>query len=546
MALVLSACVTSLAHAEDAADDLVGFGPPESAPASTPPRRAAPSGSAEEQSEGDPDDRAGFGEPELPAAVAAGETGDADDQVGFGESSAPSAAPATATAQSESEVASRSSLTLTGVARVQSAIRLERGGPYRLAMLRQGLGARLQFKHDFARSPVSVELLASGRTESDFALLMNRDAYDAPTRELYTWQLLPWDSYLKLHASWFELTVGKQVVNFGQNEILSVIDIANPRDLREPLLGEVDDLRMPVVMTRASAAWGGWQLDALVVHESYFGFLPPPLGEFSPSRKLLLDNAVLGPSSANREVRWNHIPGHSVSNAQATQAHGRLAWSGPGVDLSLHAGSVLDVQGVSGLPQGDALEGDRLKLPFYHPRYTAVGATLAVPVGPVVLRTELGADVNRMLAWRQTDSRFLDIHGARQTVLQGTLGLTYLPSASTSAVVEVLQRYLTEGGTTPSGNARVLMPYDATQLAFRLYHQFLRERAHLMLVALVVGVSPLNAWAGRAELGYSLRDALELTLGAVTYHPTESMGIFYGFNHHDRAFLNLRWTFDAT
>ncbi len=52
----------------------------------------------------------------------------------------------------------------------------------------------------------------------------------------------------------------------------------------------------------------------------------------------------------------------------------------------------------------------------------------------------------------------------------------------------------------------------------------MRERARVMLVYFLTGLNPYTGWAGRAEFAYALRDALQLTLGAVTYHPIEIMG----------------------
>ena len=73
----------------------------------------------------------------------------------------------------------------------------------------------------------------------------------------------------------------------------------------------------------------------------------------------------------------------------------------------------------------------------------------------------------------------------------------------------------------------------------RFNQRFFRERAGLSVLAIVIGVRPLNAWAARGELSYALRDGLEIALGYITYQPTQHFGYLYGMTQHDRAFLNL-------
>jgi hypothetical protein len=100
---------------------------------------------------------------------------------------------------------------------------------------------------------------------------------------------------------------------------LSVLDLINPRDLREPLLSDPADLRMPVLMTRAGLTLDRARAELVVVHEPYFGLLAPPLGEFSPLRKLLLENPAFGPTIQGRTLRNEQLPPRSVRDLGATQ-----------------------------------------------------------------------------------------------------------------------------------------------------------------------------------------------------------------------------------
>jgi hypothetical protein len=93
--------------------------------------------------------------------------------------------------------------------------------------------------------------------------------------------------------------------------------------------------------------------------------------------------------------------------------------------------------------------------------------------------------------------------------------------------------------------SELLFPVEATQLALRVSHQFLRDRAVFTLIVLCIGLTDFNALAGRAELSYAVSDGLRLALGAVSYQPSQKFGPFYGFERNDRVYANLRWSFAA-
>jgi hypothetical protein len=231
------------------------------------------------QTAGD-DDALGFGDAPSAApapsalAPAAQPNGGDTDALGFG------SAPPSLAVSAPAPAVTASAWTLSATLRMQAAVRLEQDDEYRLGKLRQVAGVRAEYKHDFDGSDVGFDLVASGRGQADFAYLLHLDAYDAPTLETYGAQLLWGESYLRLRSASFEVSFGEQIVNFGQGEILSALDLVNPRDLREPFPTEFDELRLPVLMSRVSFGLGRARLELLAVHEPFFGLLPPPLGEF--------------------------------------------------------------------------------------------------------------------------------------------------------------------------------------------------------------------------------------------------------------------------
>lgn len=470
----------------------------------------------------------------------------AQDELGFSDApiAAPAPAPSTDSA-STGAAAPAASVRLSGSAALESAVRLERPDA-RWGKLRQVLGLRLEHNHLIGQEGASFQAVASGRGEADFAYLMNPEKYDDPTMELYGSRLIVGETYLRVATSHVELAFGEQIVNLGQGEVLSVLDVVNPRDLREPLFQDAAALRLPVLMSRLGVTLDRLSAVLLAVHEPYFGLLPPPTGEFSPFRKLLLDIPTLGSVLTERELRYQHEPGRAPTQIDATQFHLRLAYSGSNVDLSLHASSLLDPLGIPALPNAEAWAREDIDLPVYHPRYGLIGQSGAASMGAFVLRWELAAELKRPYLLAPLDTTLPEWSSERMNTLGGMLGLTYIPSARANLALEVLQTGVLDNPErrTPK-EAELLFPVEATQLALRSDTRFLRDRAQLTLLVLCIGVLDFNALAARAELAYELFDAVRASLGVVTYQPSSEFGVFYGFNRNDRIYANVRWDFAA-
>lgn len=456
------------------------------------------------------------------------------DDVGFALSDSSSTEP-----QNDPSQSAPSPWTLVVSFRSRAALRVESSDLPRLANLRQLVEPRLELRDSFAS--LQLHAVASLRAEADLAYLADSHAYDIATREQYAWQILPGENYLALSIGALELSFGEQIVSLGQGEVLSVLDVINPRDLREPLLTDISDLRLPSLISRAKLSFEHVRAELLIVHEAYFGLLPPPLGEFSPFRKLLLGNPAFASALATRTLRNRAIPSRDLTDLGATQIAGRVAWSGPSVDLAVLAGSVLDSFGTPSLPAAEAWSSTDVDLPILHSRYTLLGHSGAYTLGAFVLRWEAAVELGRALALRQAE-RALQISAQRRDEVRVMMGLTYAPSESSTAGLEVVQSYVfANPARRPALQLSPLFPVEATQIALRANHHFFRDRASVSLLMLLTGIAPLNAFVGRIEIGYKPFDSLEVSLGFITYQPTREFGYFYGFERDDRIFLNLRW-----
>ena len=407
----------------------------------------------------------------------------------------------------------------------------------RVANARQLLELHLDVRQELGDARLRVFAAAHG--EVDYRMLADPEGYDRETFDTYAWNVRPGEIYLAFEWRALELRVGEQIFNLGQGEVLSVLDLMNPRDLREPLLTDPDYVRLPLLASRLGLAFDRTRLDVVVVHEPYFGLRAPPLGEWSPFRKLLLEDPRLGPALDDRTLRNQHLPEHRLLDLDATQLHARSSWSGEGVDLALLASNLLDPIGVPTLPRATEFEEPVVDVPIVHSRYALFGHAGAYALGPCLLRWELAFEHERPVSVRRTNTPLERWDAARSNALRGLLGLTYAPSSATQVGFEAAQLLLLDA--LPPRSA-LLFPLEAPQFALRVSQKFWSERFELAGVGLLIGLSPVNAWAARIELAYAPADDLQLGLGYVTYHPSDRFGVFYGFERNDSLFFELRWT----
>jgi hypothetical protein len=68
----------------------------------------------------------------------------------------------------------------------------------------------------------------------------------------------------------FEIELGKQIVRWGKSDQLSPVDNVNPQDLREFIVPELEDRKLPVWMARARWFFDGWAAEGVFIpwHES--------------------------------------------------------------------------------------------------------------------------------------------------------------------------------------------------------------------------------------------------------------------------------------
>ena len=315
---------------------------------------------------------------------------------------------------------------------------------------------------------------------------------------------------------------------------MSVLDLASPKDMREPGLSDLDDARMSVLATRIGWYPGQERLEILWIHEADFGLRNPPFGPFSPLESLL-DSALDDPSAtdlllAKEDVRYTHQQARFSLEGQQVLA--RWLHSGPGLDFGFTAGWVLDQQGVVAFPEDVA--PDVLEIPLDHRGYGVVGTTGALGLGSWLLKWEAGAEIGR--AWNVAPSPlFIETAEAHRVIT--LVGATWTPYQELSMGFEMTKSWFPD---VPEG---LLVNLNYPNVLLRLSWRALRERLTINAALAPPGPALAHGWLGRVDAGYELVQGLVLTVGGITYHQGENVSPFSGLTTHDRLFLRARWNF---
>lgn len=437
-------------------------------------------------------------------------------------------------------------LSVGGALRHRSALWVERLSDLPWAQARSSLDVNLRYKRPLVLAGVelSYRIVADVHFEYDLAYQVDREQYDTETLSTYESQVIGGETFLSVSAGPVDVTVGRQIVVWGQGDLFSVVDIVNPRDLREPGLAELDDIRLAVLASRVGVFTGSHRLELMALHEANWGLRPAPLSPFSPLRRLLGEDPAVAALLADRSLAWTDEP-NGIALDDRTQWLARWQYNGAGLDLSLHAAYTRERQGVLALQGLTTLDptSDTLPIPLEHPAYVMLGHAGAAPLGEFIIKWEAVVDVNRPITARGDGP--LDIAGMRRTQLGWLLGITYSGIPDGTLSVEYAGRFLPAHPKRRGDDGRsILFPVEAPSLGLLFRQTYLRERLSLNATLIGFGLAPVLGVMGRAEVTYSLGDGLSAGIGAATYHPNRNrFGPLFGFDRNDRLYGTLRYDF---
>ena len=303
-----------------------------------------------------------------------------------------------------------------------------------------------------------------------------------------------------------DLTLGRQVVIWGRSDLFRVTDVLNPLDNRLPGMTDIEDLRLPVAMTRLDVYAGRWNVSMIAVPERRFDKIPVPGSDFFSGR-------VSAPSRDD--------PDGAFGSPEVAVA---LTGTFPGWDISFYAANVFDDR-----PHVVETEtGPRLR----HNRIWMVGTAGNFVSGSWLLKAEVAGFAGL---------RFSNTAGRKFSRLAALVGVEYSGLAGTAITFEAVNRHIFE-----FDRRLTAMPDDRRRnelaTALRISRSFLNDTVEVSFLALTFGLTGKNGAIQRLQAVYDWTDAVDLTAGVVLYK-SGNQAPFREIGDNDRLFATLDYHF---
>ncbi len=349
-------------------------------------------------------------------------------------------------------------------------------------------------------------------------------AYGLKERDLFTSEVLnELEKEAELREVYLEgsplgsldIRLGSQIVAWGTADSLRVVDVLNPTDNREYGMTDLEDVRIPLPMTRLDYYFGDFKLQAVAVHQIKFNKSAPPGSDYN---------------STTTEIK------EVVPESKAENTEYGLALSGTfsGWDASLHWAQyfndeaylmVADMTLVPGIGLVPTLENR-------HSRLTMSGIALSITSGNYIWKAEAanfwGMEFNNVKEKKFTRTEIL-------------IGTEYSGWSDTSLSIESGVKHLNDFDQRLEAEPDYQRE-DRIVTTLNFMQDYFNQTLHLQVFGMMIGEWGEDGGLNRASLEYDVMDAFSVKGGVMMYQPGNSL-YFQSLNDNDRIFFEARFSF---
>jgi hypothetical protein len=372
----------------------------------------------------------------------------------------------------------------------------------------------------------SVALRVGTRAWYD-AVFQATDRYPANVERDQETDLSLREALLTVSHGDLDVRLGRQQIVWGEAISTFVTDVVNPRDLREFILPDFSEIRLPIWAIDATYRLGrGLGVEAVWTPDTRSNTLPKQGAEFEFAR---IPFRFRGPVVRLPDDREEF----SLSRSEGGV---RLSGLVRGWDASLIYHDQADKTPVlfqRRVPQPPG--PDVVVLAPRHPRLRIVGATLAKSIEPVVLRSEAAFTVGKR--YETTDP--LDADGVvRRDTLDYLVGMDATLWSTLDTALQVSQKVLT--GSAAGLTRGAVQGRVTTTAALRLGTGFLDNTLN-PAVLFVVNANRAD-YRLSPRIDYHASGSVTVSLGGDLFEG--SRATLYGqFDRNDRVYLTTTWRF---
>lgn len=329
------------------------------------------------------------------------------------------------------------------------------------------------------------------------------------------------ECYVDLYFEKFDLRLGKQQVVWGKTDGFRVTDVVNPLDLKEFVLGEFIDSRIPLWIGKIEYYFSfDFSLQALIIPDLEFTEPANAGSEYAMSAPISL------PMDVRPIIRPTDEPEENFENSE----YG-LKFTGyhSGWDFTLNYLYTWDDEPI-GKKTPDPAAGTLTIAPTYE-RLHIVGGTFATVLWDTVVRGEVAAKIGKYF---DVDDLTVTDMAVEKTLLSYALAAER-DVFDISWTVQLLQE--------------AILDYEAcinddevtTNVTLRGTKDYLNDTLEVSLFT-IYGVNEQEFFI-RPSVEYDLTDATDLTVGVDLFEGGDDASSFGQFDDRDRVYVELQYSF---
>ena len=312
-----------------------------------------------------------------------------------------------------------------------------------------------------------------------------------------------------------DLKVGRQIVVWGKSDSIRITDVINPLNNREPGMVDIEDLRLPVLMSKLSYYSGDWSYNVFAIHE-----------QRNPKESAIGSEFLPKPQS------FPDVDEGTIDLGESTFAYsidGRFS----GWDLSFYTGTVTDSRWHF---------EDKAKTRVYG-LVDMTGIATNIVVSGFLLKAEMAyldnLDYNTTTKKKSRIDRLPRID--RLSRIDSLVGIEYMGITDWVLSAEYANRSIQDYEAKMKQSPDVVQENTA-QLALRASYSFDHDNATVSLLNSAFGDGGEQGGFYRLWLDYAVNDQVQISTGLIDYQTGTSL-IWKAISDNDRLFFDAKYSF---
>jgi len=327
-------------------------------------------------------------------------------------------------------------------------------------------------------------------------------------------------AYIDIFFNFMDIRIGKQQIIWGKADGVFITDVISPKDLREFLLPEFDEIRMGVTAFKADYYIGDSAIEFVWVPVFTSTRLPDESSIWKPRFDLPFQpefdysRQKVSESFKNSEVFLKYS---TVTSAVDLELMGGYMWDD---DPAMHT--------VKNIDPATMQPGSITVIPEHH-RLGLVGGSFSTTLGSYVIRGEGAYYFGKYFL---SEDSLLEEGVVEKNYLHYLLGVDFTLLDIKMSVQFIQQLILDYDDPIVNDRVENMMTFLATK-------DFLRETLFLELFT-YVGLNNGDALI-RGKVTYKLADGFEVLLGTNIF--TGDKGMFGQYNKNDMVYAKIKYSF---